>query len=587
MDPASVLEANRVIQHAFSVISVLNLTADSLPKPALVSDGACYDYIVVGGGSAGCVLASRLSELSGVQVLLIEAGPLTPFESTLPALTAYLTRSRYDWNYTTENDGYAAQGHKDKVLALTRGKVLGGTSAINSFIHVRGAPHDFDTWAASIDDSRWNYTNVLPFFIKSEKFRDRAIENSRYRTFHGTKGYLGLTREPDPANKVYLDMFKEVGNRLVLDINGKDATGFTQPMFTILDGRRQDTAYAFLSPVKRRCNLHVLTDTLVTEVIFDDQNRAVGVRALTKQNRLITLRASKEVILSAGVFNSPQLLMLSGIGPREHLKDMNITVRVDLPVGMNFQDHPQTLILYDMEKECALPLVQDPGKFPGRVVMGLVALNDRQPYGDYEAVTFTRISVVAGLEYCSLAFRFNDTICTSIIQKVKGKRLLAAMVSILHPKSRGRVMLRSSNPKDSPIVFAGYFSEDIDLKNHVKSLKHFSRIMKSSYFKRVRGKMLLPSLPQCDRLKLFSDEHWRCYALVMTGASYHFVGTCAMGLVVDSELRVRGVRNLRVVDASIMPNNTSGNTNAPTIMISERAADFIIQDYKAAKKNNL
>ncbi|KAG6442303.1 glucose dehydrogenase [FAD, quinone]-like [Manduca sexta] len=586
MDPAGVVEANQVIQNAFSVISVLNLTADSLPKPAVVSDGACYDYVVVGGGSAGCVLASRLSELRGVQVLLIEAGPLTPFEATVPKLLYHLPKSRYDWNYTTEDDGYVAQAIKDKVLALTRGKVLGGSSAINAMLYVRGATHDFDSWAASIGDSRWNYTNVLPFFIKSEKLRDRIVQHSRYSTFHGSKGYMGVTRQPDAANEEYLNMFKELGNRLLLDINGRDNIGFTQPMYTILDGRRQDTAYAFLSPVKRRCNLHVLTDTLVMEIIFDDNNRAVGVRALTKQNRLITVRAKREIILSAGTFNSPQLLMLSGMGPKEHLQDMNLTVRVNLPVGENLQDHPVTPLFYDLEKERPIPSRQDPGLFPTRIVMGFGTLNSSQTYGDYQTIVNSRLSVEAALTICTLKFSINDTICKSLFEKVKGKVLLSVWVVTLHAKSRGRVMLRTSNPKDPPIIISGYYSNDLDLQNQIKYVKDISRITKSSYFKRVRGKMLLPSLPQCDRMKRFSDEYWRCYALAMIGTVYHFSSTCAIGRVVDAELRVRGVSGLRVVDASVMPTVTSGNINAPTIMIGEMAAEFIKKVYRSEEKNN-
>ncbi|XP_030036004.1 glucose dehydrogenase [FAD, quinone] [Manduca sexta] len=584
MDPASVLEANRVIQNAFSVISVLTLTADSLPKPAVVSDGSCYDYVVVGGGAAGCVLASRLSELRGVQVLLIEAGPLTPFEATLPALLAYLPYSRYDWNYTTVDDGYVAQAIKDKVLTLTRGKVLGGSSAINAMFYVRGAPHDFDSWAASIGDSRWNFTNVLPFFIKSEKLRDRVVEQSRFKTFHGTKGYMGVTRQPDPANEVYLNMFKELGNRLVLDINGRDNFGFTQPMFTILNRRRQDTAYAFLSPVKRRRNLHVLTDTLVTKIIFDENNRAVGVRAVTKQNQFMTVKAKREVIISAGTFNSPQLLMLSGIGPREHLQDMNITVRADLPVGKNLQDHFGTPLFFDVENECPLTPLQGPGKYPIRLMMGYTALNSSESYGNYQTVVNSRLSVEAALSSCTLRFRINDTVCSSMFKNVKGKVILAIWVVALFPKSRGRVLLRSTNPRDPPEIIGGYFSSEEDLHNQIKYVKDVLRITQTSYFKRVRGKMMMPSLTECDSLSRFSDAYWRCYSLNMLGTIYHYTSTCPMGPVVDAELRVRGVRGLRVVDASIMPNITRGNTYAPTVMIAEKAADFIKQSYRAVNK---
>jgi choline dehydrogenase len=497
-----------------------------------------YDYIVIGAGSAGCVVANRLTEDSETTVLLLEAGnPDTKPEIQIPAECFNLLGSEVDWAYFTEPEPYL----NNRKIFHPRGKVLGGSSSINFMLYVRGNPHDYDRWQ-ELGNPGWSYQDVLPYFKKSENQQRGASE------YHGVDGELSVTDLISPAriSQRFVEASVAMGYDNNPDFNGMHQEGAGLYQMTIKDGKRHSAAAAFLVPILDRPNLTTTTAALVTRLLFEG-TRAVGVEYLYEET-LHQVRVNREVILSAGAFDSPKLLMLSGIGNQEYLESLGIPVVVDLPgVGQNLQDHP------------LIPVVH-------------LATQDLHP-------AITSSIVEAGLFLHSesnlnaapdLQLIFSPILLTSPPPSDSG---FTGLVCLIHPESIGSVSLRSPDPKDAPMIRMNYLQSKSDVQKLVAGIKLMRELFQTSAFDEFRGEEVAPGAD------VNSDEALEAYIRETCGTVFHPVGTCKMGTdsmaVVDSELRVLGVEGLRVVDASIMPTITTGNTNGPIIAIGEKAADLI------------
>lgn len=462
---------------------------------------------------------------------------------------------------------------------MTQGKMIGGSGSLNYMGYERGNKYDFDRWAKLTNDSCWSWESVFPTIRKNEMLIDDLILDSPNRCFYGTDGNIKIMKQYFERNQAYFDAFEELGWHSKLDVSPINPLGFTDVMYNIGDNERQSTARKLLSPIKKDPNLHVMTNTLATRIIFDDHKRAVAVEVVTKKGKVLIVKANKEIIVSAGTFKSPQLLMLSGIGPKEHLKSHGIKCIIDLPVGKNFQDHVNSHLIYKLTDAKRGKTLKDPHKYPYTVYDGYVALNKSQGYPDYEPVGLSFGQLEPFLEFCAVYFNFDEEFCDELGKSIAKSELLLLLITQLYPKSRGEIRLASRNPHDYPIIIPGYYEEEEDIENHAKYLQDFNRVLKTSYFKRVKAKLVLPKLKSCKEFKKGTHEYWKCYAVAMADTAYYYVGTCGMGSVLDSRLRVRGVKRLRVIDASSFPDTVGAPTHATVIMVAQKGVEFIIKEH--------
>ncbi|VVC97803.1 unnamed protein product, partial [Leptidea sinapis] len=494
----------------------------------------------------------------------------------LASLFPLLTQSSIDWNFTTTNEGNTAQYHDIDGINLPAGKVLGGSSSLHHFYHVRGVSNDYESWANASQDESWNWDGLLPYFIKSETLEDPLINSTEYGQYHGSDGPTKLTRELNDATLRYLQAFEEIGKNIEEDINIGSSYGFSQPMFTISNSIRQSSAESYLSPIKEQSNLHVMKNTEVIKILFDDDNNAIGVEAVTSAGETIKLYANNEVIVSAGTFNTPKLLMLSGIGPKDTLESLDIDVISDLPVGQNLQDHMAVVVAHQMEETDAVAAAADPGKFPVPTFVGYSAVDSTQTYPDYISLNLickNIPSIVAQL--CSVVIPLKKEVCEEIITAATERELLFSVLTKSRPWSVGTVSINSTSYLAAPVIETGYLTDERDLEENAAYLEDFVQVAKSSVFQGVGATTVSVTLPSCANLTVGSTDYWKCYAQSMMSTTYHYCCTAPMGTVLDSKLLVKGVQKLRVVDASAMPQITSGNINAPILALAEKAADLI------------
>ena len=524
-----------------------------------------YDYIIIGAGSAGCVLANRLTEGSQNKVLILEAGPMDhKLMVHIPAgvYHAYKDPS-INWNYTSEPEPEC----DDRRIELPRGKVIGGSSSINSMVYMRGHPMDYDRWAKDFDLPDWSYERCLPYFKRCES-SDRG-ENA----WRGGSGPLGVTRGTlqNPLFDALHEAGEQSGQGTSDDLNGYKPEGIARLDSTTRYGRRCSAAVAHLKPALKRPNLTLQTRALSRRIILEN-NQARGIE-YEVNGQVKQAFAAKEVIVSCGAIKSPQLLMLSGIGSADTLNAMNITPQINLPgVGQNLQDHLSIDSAYYCKKPITLHTLTHPMK---KLSVGLKWLATRSGIGashiwEMGGFVFGNDQVT----HPNLQYHFTPVYSDWHNRKIRLQQGYVLTCDQLRPKSRGEVKLRSTDPHDRPASHFNYMSHPDDTRELVEALKVMQELLTQPAFDEFRGERINPA-PEAK-----TDGELEAWVRGYSSTDYHPCGTCRMGhddlAVVDGQLRVHGVDHLRVVDASVMPDIVSGNLNAPTQMIGERAADYIL-----------
>ncbi|WP_425339143.1 choline dehydrogenase [Azorhizobium doebereinerae] len=534
-----------------------------------------FDYVIVGSGSAGSVLADRLSAdgRHTVQVLEFGGSDRSVLIQMPAALSIPMNMPKYNWGFETEPE----PGLGGRRLVCPRGKVIGGSSSVNGMVYVRGNPHDFDRWEEE-GAAGWGYRHVLPYFQRAESRREGGD------TYRGASGPLATQygKAENPLYNVFVDAAKQAGYPATADINGAQQDGFGRMDMTVKDGVRWSAANAYLKPALKRANLSLVTHALVSQILFEGR-QAVGVR-YERDGVAHEARARREVILAAGPINSPKLLKLSGIGPASELRLLGIEVRADRPgVGENLQDHLE----FYFQMACTQPitLYSSTGLIP-RGLVGAQWLFTRTGLGasnHFETCGFIRSR--AGIRYPDIQYHFIPLAVTYDGKGLASEHGFQAHVGPMRSKSRGWVRLRSRDPKDHPRIFFNYLGHEDDIAEMRACVRLTREIFAQAAFDPYRGREIQPGAD------VTSDDAIDAFIREKVESAFHPSCSCRMGeaddpmAVVTPDTKVIGVEGLRVVDSSIMPSVTTGNLNAPTIMIGEKAADIILGKPPLAASN--
>ncbi|KAF5287025.1 hypothetical protein FQA39_LY16139 [Lamprigera yunnana] len=563
-----------------------------------LKDGDEFDFIVVGAGSAGSILTNRLSENPKWKVLLLEAGEYPTATTEIPNLFLTMAHTKEDWGYMMEPTKTACLGLNDGLCGCPRGKVLGGSSNLNAMLYIRGNRKDFDRWADAGNEG-WNYDSVLKHFKIFEDFEEGGGE------ILGKGGELKITQyinNDHPIRETLQKAYEEVGYS---QYSSEKPQGYLNMHTTIHNGTRQSAAKAFLTKIKCRKNVRLAVNAQVAKVLLDSKLLVQGV-LVRINDKILKIKATKEVILSAGSVNSPQILMNSGIGPKEHLKKLYIPVLKDLRVGENLQDHVCFLgLMMNVASDAILNktsnsvmddwykyLMQREGVLANTSIENFIFFFNSKNRSIYPTLEMYYSFIYQNDPYSFLkVIQDVHNIPPEMIkvqnENIKKSHNILLIPSLTYPSSVGRVLLRSADPFDKPKIFTNYFSDknDEDINTMLEGVRFFQKVVNTKAFVQLQPKLVHIDLVNCRHLAPDSDDYWKCAIRNTATTIYHLSGTAKMGpkedptAVVDSRLRVYGVKGLRVVDASIMPKLISCNINSATIMIGQKASEMIKEDW--------
>ncbi|XP_055845319.1 glucose dehydrogenase [FAD, quinone] [Episyrphus balteatus] len=567
-------------------------------------NNAAFDFIIVGAGPAGCVLANRLSENPNWTVYLLEAGGTENIAHLMPVMAAFLQGTHSNWNYKSVPQKRSCLGMRNNECFLPRGKVLGGSSSINYMIYNRGNKRDYDRWAKA-GNVGWSYNEVLPYFLRSERANLQGLENSPY---HNRSGLLSVEDVDFRSAMVhaFVKGTQEAGHKYT-DYNGETQLGVSYVQATTLNGKRHSAAKSYIDPIRyRRKNLHVITLARVTKILIDPKTKSAYGVDFVHRGKKYTIRARKEVIISSGSFNSPQLLMLSGIGPKDNLKAIGIPQIQNLPVGQRLYDHMchfgptfttnatgATLFANRISVNDVAEWISGNSRTRISTIGGVESLafiktpNSREPadFPDIEIIMVSGSLASDGGTGLKEGANFRDDLYNKVYKPLENREHFSFLIMHFHPKSVGRVWLEDRNPFNWPKIDPKYFKEEEDIEFLLEGIKEAIRISKTPAMQKIGTELYTKNVVGCEDLEFGTDDYWRCSIRVMSYTLHHQVATCKMGpasdptTVVNPQLKVHGIRRLRVVDTSIIPFPPTAHTNAASFMIGEKAADMIREEW--------
>ncbi|CAH1155603.1 unnamed protein product [Phaedon cochleariae] len=565
-------------------------------KDNRIEDIDSYDFVIIGGGVAGSVIASRLSEIKKWSILVLEAGEVVTSEfNEMLGYTAFLALSDLSWGFRTVPQTTACLGFVNQSCRAFRARGMGGTSLINGAVYERGMPSTFDEWADITNDPTWSYDNVLRLFKKSEDFHLRNPNTPVEWKYHGSGGYLNVEQKipEDFMTTLFLQGHRELGTDII-DYNGRSQLGASIFQLYTKHGRRQSVYDAFLKPVLRRSNLDIMTGSYVTKIEVQKLSKKAESVIFTRHGRTHRVNVKKEVILTAGVFQTPQILMLSGIGPKEHLQDMGIHVIENLEVGSQLKEDPLCQALYistnmtrpvETLKERLQQFLNGEGSLTQAYSTSGVAFQksqfEEQHYADIEFIAASLQKSAFDVRYAGWR---NETYETAWGNSTN---VIAINIHNVNPRSSGTVRLNSADPFDYPLIDFNMMSdpEGHDMAVLYEGVNRVFELLQTPSFQSINPEYRGRPLPGCEDYQFLSREYWYCFLRQTCTAAFHVRGSCPMGAdpneraIVDSRLRVFGVKKLRVADSSVLPTSMSGHPVGTIIMIAEKAAETIKCDY--------